>query len=418
MRANALIVLLLSAMAATTNASPLQIGGHTKFNLDAQRYPSGSLLRESLGVAAYEAQADLRLNIEWRRAGWSMDANYQLIAVRDEKLDAAANLPATAAPFIDTLPDDPSRLFDLTRVLERSGDQTLLHRLDRLWVGYSSDKTVVRFGRQALSWGNGQFYAPMDLVNPFDPATIDSEYKPGDDMLYTQYLYANGADMQGAVVFRRDPESNNVEARQATTALKYHGFANAFEYDLLVARNYDDPVLGLGVSRSIGGAVWGSDLVVTRNNSDTTVQAVTNLSYSWTLGGKNASGVVEYHYNGFGQSDDRYAPTRLASNPELLARIARGQSFTLGRHYVAGSVMVEMTPLWTLTPVLLANVGDPSGLLQLTTSLSLADSMTLLGSVNIPLGPSGSEFGGIESGIAGQDLATGVGVFAQFAWYF
>lgn len=80
---------------------------------------------------------------------------------------------------------------------------------------------------------------------------------------------------------------------------------------------------------------------------------------------------------------------------------------------------VETAPLcWQLTPVLFANVRDPSGLLQLTKSLSLAASMTLLGSVNILLRPSGSEFAGIESAMPGQDLAIGVGVFAQFAWYF
>jgi hypothetical protein len=38
----------------------------------------------------------------------------------------------------------------------------------------------------------------MDLVNPFDPASIDTEYKAGDDMLYVQYLQDNGNDMQAA----------------------------------------------------------------------------------------------------------------------------------------------------------------------------------------------------------------------------
>ena len=62
----------------------------------------------------------------------------------------------------------------------------------------------MKFGRQAITWGNGLFYAPMDLVNPFDPATIDTEYKAGDDMLYLQYLQDNGNDLQAAVVVRRD----------------------------------------------------------------------------------------------------------------------------------------------------------------------------------------------------------------------
>jgi hypothetical protein len=80
--------------------------------------------------------------------------------------------------------------------------------------------------------------------------------------------------------------------------------------------------------------------------------------------------------------------------------------------------MIEMTPLWTITPVLLANVGDPSALLQLTSNYSLSDNMTLLGNINLPMGSSGTEFGGIESGLPGLYLSTGPGVFARFAWYF
>jgi hypothetical protein len=258
----------------------------------------------------------------------------------------------------------------------------------------------------------------MDLVNPFDPATIDTEYKAGDDMLYAQYLRDSGDDVQAAAVIRRDASSGDVESGVATYAAKYHGFAGESEYDVLVAKSYGDTVLGAGFGRSVGGAHWGSDLVITDSGSDTYVQFVTNLSYSWVFKGKNMSGVLEYHYNGFGQSDGRYDPQSLAQNPELLARLVRGQLFTLGRHYVASSVLVEMTPLWTVTPVLLANIGDPSALLQLMSNYSLGDNMTLTGSINLPLGADGTEFGGIETGLPGSYLSTGPSFFAQFAWYF
>jgi hypothetical protein len=136
------------------------------------------------------------------------------------------------------------------------------------------------------------------------------------------------------------------------------------------------------------------------------------------MAGKNMSGAIEYHFNGFGQSGGRYDPLSLAANPDLLLRVSRGQMFTLGRHYLAGSVMIEMTPLWSISPVLLANIGDPSSLLQLTTNYSLADNMSFIGNINVPLGASGTEFGGIETGLPGLYLSSGPGVFAQFAWYF
>ena len=96
----------------------------------------------------------------------------------------------------------------------------------------------------------------------------------------------------------------------------------------------------------------------------------------------------------------------------------RGESYTLGRHYLAGSLLVEVTPLVTVTPTLLFSASDPSALFQLVTQVSLADNMTLLGSLNLPLGPNGTEFGGIASGLPDSYLSSGPGLFAQFAWYF
>jgi len=404
--------------AAIADESNIEFGGHTKFNLTGQTWPDDSVFRSALGSTSIDLQGDLRLNLEWRRDGWAFDAAYQLVALNGDSLNLGSSLPPEAQNLFGRLPTDERRLFNLTDVINDSGDSVLLHRLDRLWAGYSTEKTVLRFGRQALSWGNGLFYASMDLVNPFDPATIDTEYKAGDDMLYAQYLRESGDDIQGAAVYRRNLLSGDVESGEATIALKYHGFAGEYEYDLLVAKSYGDPVLGLGFARGFGGAQWSTDLVVTDTNSDTYAQFATNLTYSWTFAGKNMSGAIEYHFNGFGQSGGRYDPLSLAGNPDLLLRLTRGQLFTLGRHYLAGSVMIEMTPLWTVSPVLLANIGDPSSLLQLTTNYSLGDNMTLLGSLNIPIGASGTEFGGIESSVPGLYLSSGAGVFAQFAWYF
>ena len=69
------------------------------------------------------------------------------------------------------------------------------------------------------------------------------------------------------------------------------------------------------------------------------------------------------------------------------------------------------------TLTLLINARDPSALFQLVTNYSLSDNMTLLASLNIPLGADGSEFGGIPSGIDGLYLSNRFSVLAQLAWY-
>jgi hypothetical protein len=404
MRRSCLLLLLLPALASADVST--EFGGHTKFRAVGQTYPENSVFRDVVGSDSLDVAAILRLNLKLKSGNWTFDSAYQLLGLQGEGLKLSRPL------------NDDRRLFNLTDVISESSDSVILQRLDRLWLGYTSEKTVIRIGRQALSWGNGLAFAPMDLVNPFDPASIDTEYKTGDDMVYAQYLQDNGNDVQAAYVARRNLRTGNADSDEATAAVKYHGFAGESDYNFLVARSYGDPVVGLGASRGIGGAVWSADLVGTDTERDTYVQFVTNLMYSWNWADKNMSGAIEYYFNGFGQKDGQYDPLSLASNPDLLVRLLRGELFTMGRHYISGNVMIEMTPLWTVTPTVFVNIADPSALLQIVTSYSLSDNMTFLGSINVPIGPDGSEFGGIESGSPDRYLSRGAGLFAQLAWYF
>jgi hypothetical protein len=416
-----LLALTAAALAGQTLADVdtmrFETGGHLKGRLLAAGFPSDSLFRDRVGSTAFDVEGDLRWNLELGRDGWALHADYQLFGAYGDQVELRRVLPGDGI-FFPRVANDERRLMDLTHTLHEDGKHLWLHRLDRLWLGYTGERTVVRIGRQSLSWGNGLFYAPMDLVNPFDPATIDTEYKFGDDLLYAQYLLRSGADLQGAAVARRNPISGDVKSDQATTALKFHGFADAWEFDVMVAEHYDDLVAGVGGVRALGGALWRGDLVISDTSHGTYVQAVTNLSHSWVWGDRNVTGAVEYFYNEFGFRDGPYDAGRLAANPELLQRLARGDLYTLGRHALGANLLVEVTPLWTLSPTLLANVGDGSALFQLITQVSLADEAVLLGSLNLPLGGPGTEYGGIETPVEGRYLSTDFGVFVQLARYF
>ncbi len=401
--------------AALPQETEYDFGGHIKGRLLGQSFPENSAFNQLLGSSALNVESDLRLNFEASKGRWSFDAAYQLFAGYGDRINPAGLLPGGLG---NRLPNDDHRFFDLTHVIDDDGKFVALHRLDRLSIGYANDKAVVRLGRQALSWGNGLIFSPMDIVNPFDPTQVDTEYKAGDDMLYAQYLRDNGDDIQFSYVARRNIISGDLESDQSTAAVKYHGIVGDGEYDLLVARNYGETTLAVGGNRSIGGAIWRGDIVVTDAASGSKVQLVTNLSYSWVWGGKNVSGVVEYYFDEYGQKDDQYDSRSLAQNPELLRRLARGQSFTIGRHYVAGGLMIEMTPLWILTSNLFANAEDGSALLQIVTRNNLSEEMEFIGALNIPIGPDGSEYGGIALDTPGVFLSTDASLFAQLAWYF
>jgi hypothetical protein len=391
-------------------------GGHIKAQLLLNTFPDDSLFLDVVDTPATDFNSETRLKYDWRSDKVSLNMDYQMITRQGDMVTLLNNL-ADVATIPNAISSDDRRLFDLTHLISHENDKIIVHRLDRFSIDYTGTRAVARAGRQVVSWGNGLIYTPMDFFNPFDPAAVDKEYKTGDDMLYGQYLSNNGNDLQAVWVLRRDAlgdVSNDVDS----ITIKYHGFAGNTEYDILLAEHYTDTILGIGGVSSLGGAIWRGDITLTETQTEMVTSLVTNLSYSWLSGGRNISGMLEYFFNGFGQSDGDYSPSALAANPDLIDRVARGELFTLGQHYVAASVLIEVTPLWLLTPNVFINASDGSSLVQLVSNYDFKQNWQFLAALSIPVGPSGTEYGGIDSGTSGKQLSSSLNLFAQLAWYF
>ena len=408
--------LIVPIAAATDDNAPSFNGGHAKYLFLLNSFPDDSLFRDFVDSPAVDHNGDLRLKFGWRTDKVSLVTDYQLIARYGDSIKLANRLPSTLI-IPNPLPNDDNRLFDLTHVISQDNNSILAHRLDRLYVDVTGENAVARFGRQAVSWGNGLIYTPMDFFNPFDPAAVDKEYKTGDDMFYGQYLQQNGNDLQAVWVIRRN-SNNDITSDVNSVAAKYHGFIGNNEFDLLLAEHYDDIIFGLGGITNLGGAIWRGDITLTDTQTKNITSLVTSLSYSWITWEHNFSGIIEYFYNGFGQANGNYSSAALAGNPDLVERLIRGELFTLGRHYVAASAMIEMTPLWILTPNVFVNASDGSFLAQLISTYDLKQDWQLLAALSLPVGASGTEYGGIDSAMAGKQFSTEFSLFAQLAWYF
>ncbi len=268
-------------------------GGHSKYQYIHTRIPEDSVLHSINGDHLQDHNFEMRLKASARRDRWDFGIHAQLIGVHSDTLAGLRGLPGLIIPGSDVINDD-RRWFNLTHEFNNEGKNASVLRLDRVNVGYTGDRTVIRFGRQAISWGNGLLFTPMDILNPFDPATVDKEYKSGDDMLYGQYLLTNGNDIQAVAVVRRNPLNGEVEQDSSSTALKYHGVWASNEYDLLLAEHYGETLIGLGASTDFGGAVWRGDLVWNDTDSGSVISAVAGISYSWVLREHNWTGFLEY----------------------------------------------------------------------------------------------------------------------------
>ena len=214
--------LCLALLSAEAGAQSLPngtgaVGGHLKGRADVATYPDDSRFRDVFGARSRDLGLELRLKTAFRQGRWGFAADYQGIALNAETLRPSILVPGL--PLVGTQAiDDRRRWWDLTPTIGELDGTLVIHRLDRLNVSWTGARTVLRFGRQAISWGNGLLFNPLDVFNPFDPAAVDTEYKTGDDMLYGQYLFDNGHDLQGVAVVRRDPLSGEVESVHSSLA--------------------------------------------------------------------------------------------------------------------------------------------------------------------------------------------------------
>ena len=418
-------VACLSLIAALSMTSPpgqaegWEYGGHIKYQYTLTDYRDTDVAALFGSDPARDHSFDGRLKAEWRGRGFDFAAHYEVLALAGDSVKTRRALAAaglSAGGPVSGLPDDRHRLFDLSDDFIDDNRAAAVQRLDRLSVGYTSGNATLRFGRQAVSWGNGLVFQVLDFVNPFAPLAIDKDYKTGEDMLYGQWQWAGFGDAQLMLLPRRDPLTRDLDHEQASHAVKLHTRAAEIDVDVLAARHYDQTLLGVGVVRSIGGAVWRFDALHTEvPGRDAVWSLATNLDYSWVLFGKNMYGFAEYYRNGFGSAR---ASGYLAADPELSARLARGEVYTVGRDYAALGVQVELGPLVNVFANVLQNLNDASRFLQLRGVYDWRQDAQFMAGINLPAGETGSEYGGIPLPLPGATLAPGRSLFLRAAYYF
>ena len=337
------------------------------------------------------------------------DIAYQLIGsggdtVRktNELQEMFPNLPANIF-FFGTALDDDRRLMDLTDTIDDKDSYFLIQRLDRLYLALMPQWGSIKIGRQAITWGNGFIFNPFDLFNPFPPTVIDRDYKVGDDMLNVQTSIPSLGHLQGLYVARRDPDSDSVSTNQASVAGKLKLSAGTTDFDFMGAKHFKDYIAGVGTAGYIGNAAWrvdGTWTFLDDDDEDDYLSLVVNADYSWVWFAKNFYGLVEYYFNGLGKDDYQDA----LQEPAIAERVARGELFALGRHYLSGHIQLELHPLFKFFLTSINNVEDPSGTLQPYSTWDITQNMQLTGGVNVSYGAKDTEYGGFA--LPGTDIYT------------
>jgi len=405
-----------AALAAVFACAPARADGdgiHGRLELqNTDAFARGDSIDASFGTKNRDdVLVNLRLTWEptWDR--WSFSFHYLLATQYGDSVPLARDETGLLA-----MP--PSTWFSLTDTFADRGRLTALHTIDRLAVGYTTPTFVIRVGRQALTWGSGLVFRPMDLFDPFSPTAIDTEYKPGTDMVYVQFLFEDGSDLQVIAVPRPEHAGAMPSSDASSFALHYHSTVFGHQTIALLARDHGDWVAGLGVNGALGGATWNIELVPTFvNHGASRLSGIANISDAVTLFDRNATVFAEYFHNGFGAGNSAFALTALP--PDLLDRLGRGQVFNTRRDYLAAGVTLEVTPLLNVSSTVMAGLDDASAYATLAGTCSLSDNLTLVAGAQAPIGPANTEFGGMPLTVGGHTvLAPPSQLYLQIRQYF
>jgi len=278
--------------------------------------------------------------------------------------------------------------------------------IDRATFKYSADKFSLTAGRQAVDWGVGRLWQPMNVFGAFAPTDLDTEYKPGIDALTLDWFPSPFSSLTVAYVLSPD---DDIAATKNSAVIHYRRLVGEqTELSLLAGDVSGDPVFGAsieGEKNSIGLRLEAThhDLPLI---DDKGLFIIAGADY------KFANGILlitELYYNHFGSSNVNGLSD--AQNGWLLNR---GLQPHLSRNVVGVSLQKELSPLLSgsyalLTSQLSSDTGDKeySFLHQLGLKYSLSDESDLLFSLQTGVGKGRnqqgtlrSEFGHIPTSIA------------------
>ncbi len=419
----ALCILHFALPSPSRAATDIKWGGHLKLRTSASR-PDDDSIYQFAGVRDYyDGAGDFRLKNEvFFGNQFFLETHYEALLsggdTRRKTIEICKRTSLLSSALADGEITDDRRLFDLAKTADETDDYILRHRLDRLYLKYLPAWGAVSVGRQALTWGNGLLFNPMDLFNPFAPTDIQRDYKVGDDMAVVQFHAGQTGDVQLLCVPRRDSATGDAEWDQSSLAGKLHVMKAGMEFDVMAGKHYTDHVLGLGASGYVKNAAWRMDAVYTFLDDDGDQNGalgfVANLDYSWVWLGKNMYGLVEFYFNSLG--DDDYAAA--LEDPAIVERLGRGELFTLGRAYLTGQIQAELHPLVNIYLTVIANLHDPSAVLQPRITWDILENIQFIIGANLYAGETGSEFGGFA--FQGTDVIqkSADSLFSWATWYF
>lgn len=309
----------------------------------------------------------------------------------DESTDSAewsAHL-RTVRLHTDGLPTGAGHSSSLFRYRELGGElvdegddssaTNVRYELDRLYYRHHFSAYTLSLGRQAVDWGSGRFWQPLNVFGAFAPTDIDTDYKPGIDALNLEYYPSAFSSLSAVYAFAPHADSELGDSG----ALHYRRqLGERSQLALLAGSITGNRVIGASFESVWGGIGWrieGLHYELVEKDEK---------SLFWIAG-------IDYQFDdGTVLSAEYFDNSRGATNESELvgsyddALIASGLQQQLSRQLVGLGLSRDLTPLmsgsYTLLAARLEDTWSP--LHQLNIVYSVSNESDLLASLLLPAG--------------------------------
>lgn len=297
----------------------------------------------------------LRFNLSYAPAdAFSLNLAYDFAPrVQDSTLFSQSPFAIGVASSKYRISDFDSRLYPSQN--EQVGNVGIYHNLDRASMQFSTSFADITIGRDAIAWGSARTINPTDVIAPYTYDQLDTEDRVGVDAIRIRIPVGILGEIDTGYVIGSDFKFN-----KSAFFLRTQLNAAETDYSVLLLEYQRDLLIGLDITRGIGGAgFWLESAYVFSNMFyDEPTESVnylrSSIGFDYSFGGETYA-FIEYHYNGAGT----IKPEDFLENVEQPA-YSRGSVYLLGVHYLAPGVTHQITPLISCSGQMLFNLNDTS----------------------------------------------------------
>jgi len=225
--------------------SPFEYGGFIRETVHGIKNPGPEISGVSRNFLL-SSQTTLRLGAKYKNENWTVNGEGNLSGIFGNYMDS---------PLFNFLWMGRVRnRFLFVDDYELHNSYIVRKEVHRLSVSYATSKIKVTVGRQAISWGQGRFLNPIDLITPVGPFILDMEDIPGADCLSFSY-YLSSFNLIDVVIvpYRRmdRARTGKMTSKDTNAIVRFKGTRDNLDYMLVAGTHFHS-------------AVWGFDLSLTK----------------------------------------------------------------------------------------------------------------------------------------------------------